>query len=334
MSARRTENCRSRIWLGVLQTLLLIGAGCGGPAASTSPPAASAPVAAPVNAVPADSAPEAAPAAAPIEPAKPEPSEPAKELPAATKSAPAAVATVPLGDAPPVEDVPAKTLAKAAATTADDYRESFADVQGTIQWNRDGAKSSEGPPGRRTVYFFNGAPEGGKLVMRSVEDNSLAGPDDQPGVLLLSWQEWPAKLPYSGFAFLGGSRAAGRMILPPLKQLKSIDDLRRFRLSFRFKGINDRLATPVKITVGCRFEPLLADSYAKRIDLGTFTATDEWGSFDMKLGDGKNTEAFLRTIADEEPPSFKIIWSQAGSPASYRAGDTLLIDDIAITAEK
>ena len=92
--------------------------------------------------------------------------------------------------------------------------------------------------------------------------------------------------------------------------------------------------TPAQVLLGCRLEPLLADSYAKRIDLGTFTATDSWGSFDMTLADGKNAEAFLRAIAEENPPSFKLIWSQVGSPVSYRAGDALLIDDIAITAEK
>ena len=76
---------------------------------------------------------------------------------------------------------------------------------------------------------------------------------------------------------------------------------------------------------------MLADSYAKRLDLGTFTVTGEWGSFEMGLADGKNSEAFLRAIADENPPSFKIIWSQTGPLANYRSGDTLLIDDIVIT---
>jgi hypothetical protein len=174
-------------------------------------------------------------------------------------------------------------------------------------------------------------PEGGPLVMKAFEDNVTVGPDGQPGVLALSWQQLPPQLPYSGFVYLGGRNADQRMTLPPLKQAKTIDDLRPIRLKFRHKAVNDTATEPISLTVGCRLEPMLADSYARRVDLGTFTASGEWGSFEMSLGGGTNAEALLKSIADENPPAFKIIWAQAGKLADYRSGDTLLLDDVIIT---
>jgi hypothetical protein len=181
------------------------------------------------------------------------------------------------------------------------------------------------------IYFFNGMPEGGPLVMRVVEDSALSGPDGMPGVLALSWQELPAKLPYSGFTYLGGRTTAEQLTLPLLKQAKSADDLPQFQLTFRHKGMNERSSMPLSLNVGCRIEPVLADSYAKRLDLGTLTATGEWGTFEMPFAQGTNSEAFLRAIADENPRGFKIVWSQVASLASYHPGDTLLVDDIVIT---
>jgi hypothetical protein len=237
--------------------------------------------------------------------------------------------SIPFSDAPASQT---EVESNATATAKSEMlHDSFADVGGSIHWNRDGARSAEGPPSQRTIYFFNGMPEDGPLVMRIVEDSATGGPDGESGVLALSWQEIPAKLPYSGFVYLGGRGASERLTLPLLKQAKSADDLRRFHLKFRHRGLNERRDMPFSLVVGCRIEPVLADSYAKRLDLGTFTVTGEWGSFEMGLADGKNSEAFLRAIADENPPSFKIIWSQTGPLANYRSGDTLLIDDIVIT---
>jgi hypothetical protein len=111
-----------------------------------------------------------------------------------------------------------------------------------------------------------------------------------------------------------------------------VDDLRPLRVQFRYKGVNDKREGPFQLTIGCRLEPLLADSYAKRLDLGTIVVSGDWSSFDMSLGNGKNAAAFLQAIADENPAGFKILWAQAGPLAAYRPGDTLLIDDIVITS--
>lgn len=292
----------------IFQAILLICAGCGphGPTTSTS-----------------TTAPLPRPGAAPTESTNE--STVRTDLPDKSQAA-----SVPLSDPLPAQtEVESKETATAESEILHD---TFADASGAIHWNRDGAKSAEGAPSQRTIYFFNGTPEGGPLVMRIFEDGAVNGPDGKPGVLALSWQEIPAKLPYSGFVYLGGRIDSERLTLPLLKQAKSTDDLRQFRLKFRYKGANELREGPFSLNVGCRLEPVLADSYTKRLDLGAFTVTGEWGNFEMSLAEGKNSEAFLRAIADENPPAFKIIWSQAGSLADYRPGDTLLIDDIVITS--
>jgi hypothetical protein len=287
-------------------SILLICAGCGtqGP---TTPPS---PIASPLSKTAAIEEANSSSTAAPL----PEPSQ---------------ASTVPPSDAPsaPIGSETQGTI----TANSEIFHDSFADVAGSVRWNRDGVKSAEGPPSQRMIYFFNGMPEGGPLVMRVVEDSALSGPDGMPGVLALSWVELPAKLPYSGFTFLGGRNAAEQLTLAPLKQAKSADDLRQFQLTFRHKGMNERSSMPLSLNVGCRVEPLLADSYAKRLDLGTLTATGQWGTFEMAFAQGTNSEAFLRAIADENPRGFKIVWSQVSSLASYRPGDTLLIDDIVVT---
>jgi len=233
----------------------------------------------------------------------------------------------------PSDAPPPQSEAEQASVAAESeiFRDSFADAQGAIRWNRDGARNAEGPVSNRMIYFFHGMPEGGSLVMRIAEDNAARGPDGEPGVLALSWQELPAKLPYSGMTYLGGSDAERRLTLPLLKQAKSVDDLRPFRLAFRFQGVNERRETPFRLSVGCRLEPVLADSYIKRLDLGTLAVSGEWGAFEMNFAEGSNAEEFLRAIAEENPPGFKIIWAQAGPLAAYLPGDTLLIDGILIT---
>jgi hypothetical protein len=266
------------------------------------------------------------------QPATAEPVEPMSE-PAVAAETPEETPVLPVAPADPLPPLsePAAESTPFPAAPGELLHETFADAAGQVRWNRDGVKSSEGPPSNRTIYFFYGPAEASPLVMRVVEDNATSGPDGQPGVLAFSWQEVPPTLTYSGITFLGGRTSEDRLTLPPLQAAKSVDDLRPLRLKFRHKAVNDGRTEPFSLAIGCRLEPLLAESYSKRVDLGNFTATGEWGSFDMSLGEGTNAEALLAAIAGESPTSFKIIWAQGGPVAGYQAGDTLLIDDIVIT---
>ena len=300
--------------------------------------------------------PATAPAAAPVmkeEAPQTEKEAEAKTSPAATppEKSPAAEVSPPTARSQPGESSPAPAEAKkedpsplpgGEGKEQTLYADSFADLKGSVKRHVDGKTQQEVPGNTRTVYMFRGMPEEGALVLQVLEDMKTSGPDEKPGVLSLSWQEVPGKLPFSGFVYLGRAAAAERMTLEPVQLAKSAADLQNLHISFRYRAINDKAvekgdagenakaAKPVKLDMGWRFEPALADSFKKRLDFGKFTATDEWGTVDVCLKDGTNMETFLRTLADEHPVSFKIVWAQGDPIANYHAGDTLLIDDIVI----
>ena len=244
------------------------------------------------------------------------------------------------GDAAEIstDDAPLETPAIEAAPVRADaalilYEDSFADVAGSIRRKVDGKQQpAEGPATSRTVYTFQAPPEDGVLTMRVFEDHQTPGSDGEPGVLALAWDEIPKKLPWSGFVYLGGASAEKRMTLPKLQAARTPADLSSLRLRFRYRGVNANSELPVQLQLDCRLEPVLADSFARRIDFGVLVATDEWQSFDLSLADGKNLEPFLKTLAADNPPSFKIVWGQAIPIANYHAGDTLLIDDISVVS--
>jgi hypothetical protein len=208
------------------------------------------------------------------------------------------------------------------------YADSFSDLEGTVKLRVNLDQSVQGPPVRRLVYFFSPKELTGLLTMQIVEDNVTAGPDGQPGVLALSWQVLPPTLPYSGFTYLG--EPAGRIPLPRLQQVRSVDDLRGMYVKFYFKAANAMSDQPLMLNVGCRLEPNLPDSFSKRIDLGEFVATSEWGVHEVELAGGANLEAFLQAVAAESPTSFKLVWAQAGALNNFHPGDTLYLDDIEI----
>jgi hypothetical protein len=340
----------SHRWLGMASLFFVVFAGCGHkgigipvpgqPKVITPTPAVRAPVAAPVvkeDAPPAEAVEKKAetPAGLPAEKV------PAGEgaLPAAKSAASESSPAVAIGEPPAAEGEPA---AKAPPIGEALYADSFADVKGSVKRHVEGKTVQEVPGNTRTVYMFRGMPEEGALVLQVLEDMKTSGPDEKPGVLALSWQEVPGKLPYCGFVYVGRAAAAERLTLPPVQTAKSAADLKDLRISFRYRAVNVKAAEkgdaaegakatePVKVTMGWRFEPMLADSYKKRLDFGKITATDEWGTVDVCLKDGTNMEAFLRMLADEHPTAFKIVWAQGDSIANYHAGDTLLIDDIVV----
>jgi hypothetical protein len=236
---------------------------------------------------------------------------------------------------PAKNDVPELTPLEAAPHDAASptilHEDSFADLKGSIHWNRNGLKSFEGPLTQRTVYFFAATPEGGSYVMQVLEDGTTVGPDGEPGVLALSWQEVPPMLAWSGFVYLGGVGPKRGMKLPALQQARTVDDLANMRLRFRHRAVNPNSDKPVKVMIDCRLEPGLGDSFNKRVGLGKIAATDEWGTFEIALSEGKNLPAFLKMLAEENPDHFKIVFGQEGPILGYRAGDTILIDDLTIT---
>lgn len=256
------------------------------------------------------------------------PQTPATQTPARTTSpsadlttttSPALPAPGPQSNSPPAP--PTGTL----------YSDSFADVGGSIKRHETGKQLFQGPRNTRQIYFFAGQPEDGNLTLQIVEDATTPGPDDQPGVLALSWQQLPRAIAYSGFAYLGGATAERRMALAPLQQITALNDLAGMRLKFRYKGLKADPAAPVKIHIGCRLEPTLPESYARRLDMGRFIATAEWGTYDAPLTEGSNGENFLRAITEEKPTAFKVIFAQATPTIKdYQPGDTLLLDDIEI----
>jgi len=252
---------------------------------------------------------------------------------------PALLLEPPVGEPAPLEPVakPLEPAPQPVEPGAILHTDSFADVAGSIHLNKNGMKTTEGSPNLRTVYFFAAKPEGGSFTMQVFEDNTTHGPDGKPGVLSLSWLEVPPKLDWSGFVYLGRTGAMRGLALPQIKQVRTVDDLAGMRLKFRYRGINPNNPDgdkPVKLTIGCRFEPGLDDSFNKRLDFGKLEATDEWSTFEIALQDGKNMPAFLRMLADENPPHFKIVFAQEGPILGYHPGDTLLIDDITLSVDE
>jgi hypothetical protein len=208
------------------------------------------------------------------------------------------------------------------------YADSFDDVAGSIARITNGKGERQGPPGTRVVMPFQGLPDEGVLVLQVAEDAATLGPNEQPGVLALSWQEIPAGLKYSGFVYQGTTKQ--RITLPVLATAKDASDLTGLRLKFRYRGDNYQGNLPLTLKINFRLEPNLPDSFNKRLDFGNITPTDAWQEFDMALWEGTNADAFLKSIAEGNPANFKVVWGQAGPLANYHPGDTLLIDDLAI----
>src|SRR6185436_14060290 len=205
----------------------------GQPKVITSTPAVRAPVSAPVvkEAPPTEAAAEeavGAPAALPAE------------------KSPAGEAALPAARSLPRESSPVaaegEPAAKAPPTGEALYADSFADVKGSVKRHVEGKTVQEVPGNTRTVYMFRGMPEEGALVLQVLEDMKTSGPDEKPGVLALSWQEVPGKLPYCGFVYVGRAAAAERMTLPPVQTAKSAADLKDIRISFRYRAINVKAA--------------------------------------------------------------------------------------------
>jgi hypothetical protein len=221
------------------------------------------------------------------------------------------------------------------ATTAGEtvlFTDSFSDVKGHLIGQTDGKVIKGGEAATRQVLPFMGVSPlaNGKLTISAYEDPQTLGPDGKPGVLAISLVEVPRIATYSGFAYLGGRNPDSALTLKELTSAPTLQNLGQVKLRFAFKAANDKDPAAVGATFACRLEPLVNKSYPARLGFGPIEAKSEWQIFERQLAEGENIAAFLKSIMDENPAAYKLIWSQNGSITRYQAGDTLLIDDIQI----
>ncbi len=212
------------------------------------------------------------------------------------------------------------------------YTDGFSDLSNQQSVFVNGRYESMDAASTRIVLAFMDIPNGETFSLKILEDSITQGADGQPGVLALSWDKTPTKAAYSGFTYHGRKKSGGQIGLPFVNAAKDADDLRGYRLRFRFKAVNLAAPVPMSLQAKCRLEPLVANSqsYEKRLELPILVASEEWQQYDAELQYGQNMEAFLASVHEERPEHFKMIWSQNGPVTRYRAGDTLLIDDIEI----
>ena len=171
------------------------------------------------------------------------------------------------------------------------------------------------------------------LTLRVTEDDGVAGPDEKPGVLRLQFVEVPLRTRHSGF-LLYGDQDHGRMRMPgwTLGEV-TMSDLRRTFIEFKFRADNPEDSTTFGQMYSFRFEPQHPDSYKLRAEFGALIATPRWRTFRRPIASAKNLEEFLRGVNEEDPPNFKLVWSQSGPIQRYTPGDSLLIDDLKIVIE-
>jgi hypothetical protein len=250
----------------------------------------------------------------------------------ADDSAPAA------DDAAPPDQAPQGTEGEGGAvqTTAGvQFEATFAGVSGATLTTTNGHNEEREGELRGMYAAYARVPEGQPrpLVLRVTEDQTVEGPDGQPGVLRLQQVEVPLEANYSGF-LMYGDEETGKMQLPAwtLGEV-TMSDLRRTFIEFRFRADNpndpDRFGTLMQF----RIEPEADDSYSHRADFGALIATGRWRTFRRPIGSASNLEAFLKVVNDSKPPHFKLVWGQNGPIQNYIPGDSLLIDDLRIVVE-
>lgn len=214
------------------------------------------------------------------------------------------------------------------------FSDSFSNVNGAVM-QMDAAKkiSFAGRGMSRSVGLFLADKAEGEAILKIIEDAETTGADGQPGVFALKWDKLPPQLQYSGFVYMGLDGEGPRLTLP-LDEIQSPDDLRRFRMRFRYKAVNTQVEDPPLIDFNARFEPNGPNAYESRIVLGKLTATEAWQQFEGSLGNGENAEKFAAAVLEGRPSSFRLTFSQAGSIGNYFPGDTLHVDDVVLTYDR
>ena len=188
------------------------------------------------------------------------------------------------------------------------YHDDFSTVAGYQEINTDGELTEIGVPEPRTVHVFvSDSTFGGTIAMSATEDNKTMGFDEKPGVLVLASAKVPTSADYSGFVFAGSE--AKPIQLPTLGATATEADLKRIKVSFRYKAVNadeKRLGA----TYNCRFERSFGDSYEQRIHFGELNATGKWKTFEKTLSDGENTSEFLIGVNASTERLFQFVWGR------------------------
>ena len=174
-----------------------------------------------------------------------------------------------------------------------------------------------------------------QLVLRMTEDATIKGPDGQPGVLRLEYVELSYDSLSSDFEVLG-DEASGLITVPAWTRGETTPaDLQRTFIEFKFRSDNVTDGGRIGGLYAFRMDPERDDSagYGRRADFGTLIATPRWRTFRRPIGSANNLEWFLTSLNEDNPTSFRLIWSQNGPIQSYAPGDSLLIDDLKIVVE-
>ena len=204
------------------------------------------------------------------------------------------------------------------------FFDDFSDTNGSKILIKNGESTVSNPrPTRMAIPFAGSSTD--PIALETFEDSTSTGPDGKPGLLSLSWKEIPSKLDYSGFIYSGTEKSPFRF--PTIAASSSRRELDGFEVKFRYKGVSKGR---VEFDVSCHFETWLQDAYRSRIDLDTLSVTNQWQEFSAKLGSAEDVNAFLQIQSENPSAQFRIVWQQVGPISHYRAGDTLLIDDLTI----
>lgn len=250
--------------------------------------------------------------------------------------------TVSVSATPPVSaDDDASQTGDATASDAQEtspgvqFETTFDTASGANQTRTNGG--SEETAGTPTAVYssYGKVPDGQPrpLVMRVTEDETIKGPDGQPGVLRLQYLQVPIQVAHSGF-LLSGSEEFGRMALPGWNEGEvTMTDLRRTFVEFKFRADNPENSDSFGTLMQFRIEPEVQDSYGHRADFGVLIATGRWRTFRRPIASATNVEQFLETVNTKKPDHFKLVWGQNGSIQNYVDGDSLLIDDVKIVIE-
>ncbi len=239
----------------------------------------------------------------------------------------------------PVSETPlAAKTAGTPALSADGrpilFADNFQSVSGHVHRRVNGAVSLDGPfPTRRLRLFADPKPQG-DYALEFQEDPETLGADGQPGVLRATWAQVPKKFDYSGFVYVGTEHDRGGLPLPAVSAAKTVMHLTGIAVRMKLRAINLNGPPPAAFPIRLRLEIDGPDAYLNRCDFGEFEITEAWQTIEAELSEGENVEIFVEAIKEHQTTQFKLLWTQASGIVDYRAGDTLLIDDIEIVGPK